>query len=212
MAVQSKFALADASLKSLLSSLTTHYLKHRKLISRGVYLTLFLTIIKRIHNAIAEQKAASQRIAEIRARPGTSKINGNGDNSNDNNNGKTNNGAESTARKKVELNWEFVKNLLRLLKIVIPGWKSKELRLLVSHSVFLVLRTLLSVYVAELDGKLVSSLVRGKGREFLLSLTWWMAVAVPATFTNSMVCHLYIFLAPRLQRWGAMWIVCGCAC
>jgi ATP-binding cassette subfamily D (ALD) long-chain fatty acid import protein len=77
--------------------------------------------------------------------------------------------------------------LLRLLKIVIPGWRSKEFRLLVSHSVFLVLRTLLSLYVAELDGRLVSNLVRGKGKDFLFGLFWWMIVAVPATFTNSMV-------------------------
>lgn len=77
--------------------------------------------------------------------------------------------------------------MLRLLKIVIPGWKSKELRLIVSHSVFLMLRTLISLYVAELDGKLVSALVRGKGRAFLKGLAWWMAVSVPATFTNSMV-------------------------
>jgi ATP-binding cassette subfamily D (ALD) long-chain fatty acid import protein len=69
----------------------------------------------------------------------------------------------------------------------VPGWKSKELRLLISHSVFLVLRTLISLYVAELDGRLVSSLVRGKGRDFLVGLVWWMVVAVPATFTNSMV-------------------------
>src|SRR5690606_36470843 len=91
------------------------------------------------------------------------------------------------SRKKVGLNREFVKNLLRLLRIEIPGWKSKELRLLVRHSVFLVLRTLLSLYVAELDGRLVSSLVRGAGRDFVLGLGWWMMVAVPATFTNSMV-------------------------
>jgi len=61
------------------------------------------------------------------------------------------------------------------------------LRLLISHSIFLVLRTLLSLYVAELDGRLVSNLVRGKGRDFLTGLVWWMTMAVPATFTNSMV-------------------------
>lgn len=85
------------------------------------------------------------------------------------------------------MNREFFRNLLRLLKVVIPGWRTKEMRLLVGHSVFLVLRTLLSLYVAELDGRLVSNLVRGKGRDFLLGLVWWMIVAVPATFTNSMV-------------------------
>jgi len=90
-------------------------------------------------------------------------------------------------RKKVEINREFFKSLFRLLKIVIPGWGSKELRLIVSHSVFLMLRTLISLYVAELDGKLVSALVRGKGRTFLKGLAWWMAVSIPATFTNSMV-------------------------
>ncbi|KAK2781296.1 hypothetical protein FQN53_000640 [Emmonsiellopsis sp. PD_33] len=210
MAAQSKLALpflpGNRSLKSLFSSLTTHYLNNRKLISRGVYLTLFLTVLKRIHNAVAEQKAASQRIAEIRGRPGTSKINGTGNGSGDSNDNNNNNGAGGGVgagelpRKKVELNWEFVKNLLRLLKIIIPGWKSKELRLLVSHSVFLVLRTLLSVYVAELDGKLVSSLVRGKGREFLLSLAWWMAVAVPATFTNSMLSYHQCQLALQYRK------------
>jgi hypothetical protein len=87
----------------------------------------------------------------------------------------------------VELNREFFKNLFRLLKIVIPGWKSTEMRLLISHSFFLVARTLLSLYVADLDGKLVSSLVRGKGKDFLIGIVWWMIVAVPATFTNSMV-------------------------
>lgn len=79
---------------------------------------------------------------------------------------------------------------------MIPGWKSKELRLIISHTFFLVIRTLLSLYVAELDGKLVSSLVRGKGKEFLRGIVWWMIVAVPATFTNSMVSFLFASIKP----------------
>jgi hypothetical protein len=38
-----------------------------------------------------------------------------------------------------------------------------------------------------MDGALVSSLVRGKGKDFLIGIIWWMIIAVPATFTNSMV-------------------------
>ena len=72
---------------------------------------------------------------------------------------------------------------------MIPGWKSKELRLVISHSFFLVIRTLISLYVAELDGRIVSSLVRGKGKEFFKGIVWWMVVAVPATFTNSMLSY-----------------------
>lgn len=179
MAAQSKLLPPERPIRHIISNLVDLYLKHRKGISRTVYLTLFLALAKRIHNAVAEQKAASQRQAELRGRPGTSSLNSN-------NNGENGNGG-AIPRKKVELNREFLRNLLRLLKIVIPGWRSKELRLLVSHTVFLVMRTLLSLYVAELDGRLVSSLVRGKGKDFLLNVGWWMTVAVPATFTNSMV-------------------------
>lgn len=171
MAVQSKLFPPGRTPKQLLSELTTTYIKHRTKISRGVYLTLFLALIHRIYNAISEQKAATRRQAEIRSQPSTGDVN-------------------DGRKKRVEINREFFRSLLRLLKIVIPGYKSKELRLLISHSVFLVLRTMLSLYVAELDGKVVSSLVKGKGREFLLGLVWWMMVAVPATFTNSMVMKI----------------------
>ncbi|WEW56675.1 ATP-binding cassette long-chain fatty acid transporter pxa2 [Emydomyces testavorans] len=174
MVLQSKPVLAERTIRRLFSQLTSKYLKHRKAISRGVYLTLFLALVKRIHNAISEQKASQQQ-ATTRGQPGMRQSDGN-----------IAEGIDGVPRKKIGLNREFLRNLVRLLRIVIPGWKSKEFRLLLSHSVFLVLRTLLSLYVAELDGKLVSSLVRGKGREFLLGLVWWMTVAVPATFTNSM--------------------------
>lgn len=169
MAAQSKLLLpSDRSLTQLLSHATALYVKHRTTISRAVYLTLFIALVNRIRNAISEQKAAA-----LRQRQGN--VLG------------TTAGAEEAKRKKVELNREFFQNLFRLLKIVIPGVRSKEMRLLISHTVFLVVRTLISLYVAELDGKLVSALVRGKGKDFLVGVLWWMVVAVPATFTNSMV-------------------------
>ncbi|CAI7628504.1 unnamed protein product [Penicillium glandicola] len=183
MAVQSKLLPPERSIKQILSSLTRLYLRNRTRISRAVYLALFAALAKRIHNAISEQKAASQQV-ELRRRPGTSSLDD----------------EEQPRKKRVEINREFFKNLLRLLKIVIPGWRSKELRLLVSHSVFLVLRTLLSLYVAELDGKLVSNLVRGRGKDFLLGLVWWMIVAVPATFTNSMLSYHQCKLALSYRK------------
>ncbi|KAL1922656.1 uncharacterized protein VTP21DRAFT_10195 [Calcarisporiella thermophila] len=91
---------------------------------------------------------------------------------------------------KVEVDMVFFKRLVRVLKIVIPGVRSKEFWLLIVHSGFLVLRTLLSVYVAALDGRIVSALVRVRGKEFLKYLLWWMLVAVPATYTNSMLTYM----------------------
>jgi ATP-binding cassette subfamily D (ALD) long-chain fatty acid import protein len=70
---------------------------------------------------------------------------------------------------------------------VIPSLRSRESALLVGHTVFLVLRTMLSLYVADLDGRIVSALVRGQVRQFAMGILWWMAVAVPATYTNAMI-------------------------
>ncbi|KAF2732053.1 ATP-binding cassette protein [Polyplosphaeria fusca] len=192
MAVLSRLAspkrLSGTSLKAIVNDLTDRYLQNRTRISRAVYLTLFVALINRIRNAIAEQKAASLRQAEARRRS----VTGTGE-------------GEATSRKRVELNREFFKNLLRLLKICIPGWRSKELRLLISHSIFLVLRTMISLYVAELDGRLVGNLVRGRGKDFLTGLVWWMTVAIPATFTNSMLsyhqCKLSLQYRTRLTNY-----------
>src|SRR2546423_8205962 len=184
MATQSKLLPPGRSVKQFISEFTSVYLKHRTKISRAVYLALFVALIHRVRNAIAEQKAASRRQAELQSRQNAGEVD------------------VEHMKKRVEVNREFFRNLLRLLKIVIPGIKSKELRLLISHSVFLVLRTLLSLYVAELDGKVVSALVKGKGKDFLLGLVWWMLVAVPATFTNSMLqyhqCRLALQYRTRL--------------
>jgi len=189
MAAQSKLLRAsELPIRSLIKKLADLYLRNRTRISRTVYLVLFVALLHRIQDAIAQQKAASQKQAEARAT------------------GTTSSGqSDATAKKKVEINREFFKNLMRLLRICIPGWRSKEMRLIISHSIFLVLRTLISLYVAELDGRLVSNLVRGKGTEFLKGLVWWMLVAVPATFTNSMLsyhqCKLSLQYRTRLTNY-----------
>ncbi|KAL8959162.1 MAG: hypothetical protein Q9193_003923 [Seirophora villosa] len=192
MPVQSKILPSspplEKTIKELISVLTDLYLKNRTKISRAVYLSLFVALIGRIYHAISEQKAASVQQVALQRDPRTTSVDG-----------------EAKTRKRVEINREFFKNLLRLLKIVIPGWKSKELRLLISHTLFLIVRTLISLYVAELDGKLVSSLVRGKGKDFFKGIVWWMVVAVPATFTNSMLsyhqCKLALQYRGRLTNY-----------
>ena len=66
---------------------------------------------------------------------------------------------------------------------------------LAGHSIFLVLRTMLSLYVADLDGRIVSALVRAQTRKFLLGILWWMTVAIPATYCNAMIEFLQSKLA-----------------
>ncbi|PHH60794.1 hypothetical protein CDD81_1145 [Ophiocordyceps australis] len=156
----------------LVANLSRLYLANRSRISRAIWLTLVVAIINRLRHAISEQKAASAREAAQRAaRRGTVSA------------------ADSHHSKKVALNRLFFRSLLRLLAIVIPSWRSSEARLLVSHSFFLVLRTLISLRVAELDGAIVKALVKGNGNEFVKRILAWMLIAVPATFTNSMLSY-----------------------
>ncbi|KAJ4155213.1 hypothetical protein LMH87_000469 [Akanthomyces muscarius] len=178
MATQSKFALpGNFNVRGLVTQLIQLYVANRSRISRAVWITLFVALVHRIHNAIAEQKAASAREATQRASRRAT-VSQPGDAS-----------GPDAPRKKVALDREFFRSLMRLIRIVVPGWRSKEARLLISHSFFLVLRTLISLKVAEMDGAIVKALVRGNGKEFLTRIAWWMIIAVPATFTNSMLSY-----------------------
>lgn len=84
----------------------------------------------------------------------------------------------------------FFKRLGFLLKLLFPSWRCKETGLLVSFTCSLIFRTILSLYVADLDGRIVASLVRGEKRAFFLNVLTWMGIAVPAVFTNSMIGYL----------------------
>lgn len=109
----------------------------------------------------------------------------------------------------VGVNAKFYSQLVYVLRICIPTWRSKTFGILVMHTLFLVLRTYLSLVVATLDGRLVKDLVghflvafkrvfshptngmkvAADGHEFAKGLAYWFAIALPATYVNSMVCN-----------------------
>jgi ATP-binding cassette, subfamily D (ALD), peroxisomal long-chain fatty acid import protein len=61
----------------------------------------------------------------------------------------------SSKPKRVQVDAVFYARLRAILRIVIPGIRSKEAMLLVMHTSLLVFRTAVSIYVANLDGKWV---------------------------------------------------------
>lgn len=84
----------------------------------------------------------------------------------------------------------FVRQLKAILfRVAFPSLRSKETLILTLHSFFLVLRTVLSIAVARLDGIIVRDLVKADGRGFLKGLGLWFLLAIPSTYTNSMVGH-----------------------
>lgn len=104
---------------------------------------------------------------------------------------------DATDQKKVSpgVNAEFFKQILELGKILFPKLVSKELGLLSLHSVALISRTFLSIYVASLDGKIVKTIVEKKPKRFIIQLIKWLLIAIPATFVNSAIRYLECKLA-----------------
>ncbi|KAF2470964.1 peroxisomal ABC transporter-like protein [Lindgomyces ingoldianus] len=103
------------------------------------------------------------------------------------------------------LNLAFLHQFLSLLNIMIPRWNSKETGLLISHGMFLMLRTYLSLVVARLDGEIVRDLVAGNGKAFLWGIVKWLGVGSFGSYTNAMIKFLQskvsIAFRTRLTRY-----------
>lgn len=89
----------------------------------------------------------------------------------------------------------FVIQLIKLIRIMVPGVKTIEVGLLILHTLSLVSRTFMSIYVAKLEGQVVKYIVRRDLAKFGYCLSKWLLVALPATFINSLIRFLESQLA-----------------
>lgn len=85
---------------------------------------------------------------------------------------------------------DFYIRLRKLFRIILPGIWTKEFGILFLHTVSLVTRTFLSIYVAHLEGGMVKTIVDTNLRGFIYQIMKWLALAVPATFINSTIRFL----------------------
>ncbi len=94
----------------------------------------------------------------------------------------------------------FFKRIKELVKIVIPTWKCKEVLDLCLLTVFLVLRTFLSIYIAGLNGKIVKSIIERNKAVFIQRVFYLGLIAIPASFVNSFLDFLNKRLAINFKR------------
>ncbi|RDB30444.1 ATP-binding cassette sub-family D member 1 [Hypsizygus marmoreus] len=112
----------------------------------------------------------------------------------------------TASKAKPNIDAAFLRQLRAILfRIAFPSFRSKETLIVVAHSFFLVLRTVLSVAVARLDGRIARDLVSADGKGFLKGLGLWFLLAIPSTYTNSLLRHfqskLSLSLRTRLTRY-----------
>ncbi|WFD26436.1 ATP-binding cassette long-chain fatty acid transporter pxa2 [Malassezia nana] len=157
------------------------YSSHYNGIQRGLRVVyMCLLVVGLVHMFMPRRKSRKTKQKEAAA---------------ENNSGQSKVLTQEVPKKKVAIDALFYKRLWRLLRIVFPTWKCSQVGYLVGLSVSLLLRTLISLYVAELDGRIVSSLVRGDKQTFFLRVVAWMAIAVPAVLTNSCISYFVNSLA-----------------
>ena len=94
----------------------------------------------------------------------------------------------------------FFDRIKELLKIVIPSWNCIEVFDLVSLTFFLVLRTFLSIYLAGVNGKIVKAIIELDLKLFLKRILNLGAMAIPASFVNSMLTFTNKRLAINFRR------------
>lgn len=95
-----------------------------------------------------------------------------------------------TSPKTPNLNAEFFREFAYLLKIMFPRVLSPQVGLLGMHTLVLIFRTFLSIYVAHLEGSLVKNIVKKDFYQFSKYLVYWLLIALPATTSNSLIKYL----------------------
>ncbi|KAI6646509.1 ATP-binding cassette sub-family D member 2-like [Oopsacas minuta] len=97
------------------------------------------------------------------------------------------------------MNIHFFRTLLKLMKLSVPGIFSKAGGIFILYTITLVCRSLLSLIIAELDGRMVVSIVQKKPKLFIWCIFQWLMMSVPATFVNSLIRFLESHLALCLR-------------
>lgn len=94
----------------------------------------------------------------------------------------------------------FLKRIIHLLKVLFPSWNVRETYDLSLLTVFLVLRTFLSIYISTIQGGIVKSIIKMDWNMFLKKVGSMALCAIPASFINSSLDYLNKSLAIHFRK------------
>jgi len=80
---------------------------------------------------------------------------------------------------------KFLKKLFKLIKVAIPNYFGRESMCLIVSSALMIARTYLTIYISEINGSIVKSIVKMSFPRFMVNLIALAVVCVPAAMINS---------------------------
>eukprot|EP01119_Soliformovum_irregulare_P011257 TRINITY_DN2810_c0_g1_i1.p1 TRINITY_DN2810_c0_g1~~TRINITY_DN2810_c0_g1_i1.p1 ORF type:complete len:702 (-),score=151.29 TRINITY_DN2810_c0_g1_i1:24-2129(-) len=104
------------------------------------------------------------------------------------------------APKKHPVNSLFVKRLIRIIKIIVPSWRSTEFLHLILLAFLLLARSILSLQVAEITGRNASYLVQRKWEATVKGVLTFAMLGVPASIVNSALRYETSVLSLRFRK------------
>ena len=174
----------------------------KELLSKGLLSAAFLAYVVRLSyphlkKALEEHKSTTAKQCDTNENNNTitkTSLNEDSDGENkENPETKLEKMIKKACQKKLQqpgLNLDFLLQLQKLVKIMIPSLVCNETILLGFHTLCLISRTFLSIYVASMEGAIVKYIVRRDVTNFVWMLCKWFGIAIPATFINSMIRYL----------------------
>lgn len=100
---------------------------------------------------------------------------------------------EQKVKGNIDLN--FWNRFKYLLKIAVPSLKGREIGYILFLSLMLVIRTILSIQLAEVNGRVVYGIIKRDIKKFISGLMTILIYAVPSSVINSLLEYLMVIIA-----------------
>lgn len=86
------------------------------------------------------------------------------------------------------------------MKIAFPGAFGRETLCLISNYSLMILRTWLSIYISEINGSIVKSIIKMDFRHFIVNLTTLFLASFPSAVVNSSIEYVNKMLSAFLRE------------